>query len=232
VDRKRRTNPSFLSIDEAARDRRRLENVVRSIAANTGNSTEPKEPKNEAQLNSQNSAVFFSNVGLKGPKGFVKNTRSYSKEYRKQAVCTNIILKQNNIQTKPIRNKPHQDSVKYTKVIGETENFVVQFNFEEGLIEVYGKDFFAEQIFKLRFNSAEAKLIINLLAKARNALGTNFVGRIGEIPRFIVEVDLNEKIVMLYLKDNTSTKLGFREIEVTPLIDYIVEARSLYLRTQ
>ena len=237
MDRKRRTNPSFLSIDEAARDRRRLENVVRSITANNNNFKEPEEKKdlkNETNVISSNSDVVFSNVGLRGTHGFAKNllSKSNGKQVGKKAVCTNVILKQNCIQTRPIRNIPHLDSVKYTKFIGETQNFVVQFNFETRLIEVFGKDFFAGQLFKLKFNSAEAKLLINLLTKARNALGTRIIGRIGEIPRFIVEVDSNEKIVMLYVKDDKSTKLGFNETEITAIIEYLDKAMSLYLKTQ
>jgi hypothetical protein len=86
----RRTRPGFLSDDEAARDRRRTEEMV---------------------------------------KGFLK---------RKQATR-----------------------------IGETNSFVVDFNDQDRLVIVYGKEISKDCPFKLGFNESETTAMINLLEKAR-----------------------------------------------------------------
>lgn len=120
--------------------------------------------------------------------------------------------------------------VKYTKIIGETDNFVVQFSYERRLIEIYGKDFFYGQHFKLMFSKDESQTIINFLARARNILGNQQVTKIGETNKFVVDSDGDQRLVLLYEKTTQElpTKLGFNENETTAVIDLLVKARSFF----
>jgi hypothetical protein len=98
----RRTHPSYLSSDEAARERRRTGEMVRSIVRT------------------------------------------------KQAA-------------RPVESKG-------TTRVGETDHFIVDFNDEEKLIIVYGKEVPAECGFKLAFDKDELRKIVDLLKKAYDFL--------------------------------------------------------------
>lgn len=51
--------------------------------------------------------------------------------------------------------------------IGETSNFVVDYDDNERLVMVYGKDVPTECQFKLAFDESETRTVIDLLTKAR-----------------------------------------------------------------
>jgi hypothetical protein len=103
---KRRTHPSYLSDDEAARERERTEEMV---------------------------------------KGFVAARYSGSSVERKQGES---LFKS-----------------KGTTKVGETDNFIVDFDHEEKLVIVYGKEVQAECRFKLAFDKDELTRMIDLLKK-------------------------------------------------------------------
>jgi hypothetical protein len=101
---KRRTNPSYLSNDEVARERRRTEEMVMSIS-HLGSSVERKQAA--------------SLVKWKG-----------------------------------------------TTRLGETDHFIVDFNVDEKLVIVYGKEIQAECRFKLAFDKYDTMKMVYLLKKA------------------------------------------------------------------
>ncbi|MGD0029471.1 MAG: hypothetical protein ABSC91_11090 [Candidatus Bathyarchaeia archaeon] len=103
---KRRTHPSYLSNDEAARERERTKEMVRSI------------------------------VGI---------SHSGSSVERKQTVG-------------PVKSKG------ITRV-GETDNFIVDFDGEKKLVIVYGREVQAECRFKLAFDKDELIQMVDLLKK-------------------------------------------------------------------
>ncbi len=106
----------------------------------------------------------------------------------------------------------------------------MQFSYERRLIEICGKDFFFGQHFKLNFSKDESQTIINFLARARNMLGNHQVTRIGDINKFVVDSDGDQRLVLLYEKTTQElpTKLGLNETETTAVIDLLVKARSLF----
>ena len=116
------------------------------------------------------------------------------------------------------------------ETVGVTNNFIVEFNCQDKLIDIYGKDFFVGCQFKLRFNISESKTIINFLAKARNVIGNKQVTRIGEINNFVIDSDGNQRLVMVYEKQTREfpIKLGFNETETTAEINLLVKASSLF----
>jgi hypothetical protein len=103
---KRRTHPSYLSNDEAAREGRRTEEMVRSIVciSHSESSVERKQ--------------MASSVKSKG-----------------------------------------------TTKVGETENFIVDFDGDKKLVIVYGKEVQAECRFKLTFDKDELAKMVDLLKK-------------------------------------------------------------------
>jgi hypothetical protein len=214
LDRTRRTNPSFLSIDEAARDRKRIEQMVKGIS----------EGKSEG-------SVVFSNVGYNGPKGLIGSRRLSGYGYHEKAVVTNVELKPTTYskpRQKTFFPQKNLDRVKYVKLLGETKNFVVQLNYETRLIELYAKDFFIGKLFKLLISAGESKDLTYLLAQARNRIEQKQKVRIGETTHFIVDLDGTHKLVILYEKSNQDVRLGFSEGEVTPILDFLAKARSLF----
>jgi hypothetical protein len=120
------------------------------------------------------------------------------------------------------------DYPKNKRIVGESSNFVVQFNRRERLIEIYGKDFFVGRTFKLKFSICESKSVINFLAMARNTLGHKCGGIVGETSRFIIESDRAQTIITICKKKNRLVKLGFNETETTFVIDLLMKARSLF----
>jgi hypothetical protein len=56
----------------------------------------------------------------------------------------------------------------WVKRIGETSNFVVDFDVRERLLFVYGKETSKGCPFKLAFNESETTAVIDLLVKARS----------------------------------------------------------------
>jgi transcription elongation factor Elf1 len=118
-----------------------------------------------------------------------------------------------------------------TRNVDESNNFIVEFNSQDKLIEIYAKDFFFQRAFKLRFNKDETKIIINFLAMARNMMGNKQITNIGEINNFVVDYDGNQRIVTVYEKPTKEcpVKLGFNdETEITAVIDFLVKAKSLF----
>ena len=59
--------------------------------------------------------------------------------------------------------------LKFKQVIrvGETKNFIVDFDRQEGIIIIYGKEIPELCAFKLAFNESETKAITELLVKAK-----------------------------------------------------------------
>jgi len=114
------------------------------------------------------------------------------------------------------------------ETVGITNNFVVEFNYQDKLIEIYAKDFFIGQAFKLRFDISESAAIINFLARARNMKGNKQVTRIGEINNFLVDFDGYQRFVTLYEKSTRKWKLGLNETEITAVINLLMKARSLF----
>lgn len=118
---------------------------------------------------------------------------------------------------------------KSIKFVGETSNFVVQFNYSDKSIQLYGKDFFIGKAFKLKFKVSETKTIINLLSQATNALANNYLNRIGEAFDFVVDADGEEKYVILYdKKEDLPIKLGINQHEVAEIINLLIRARSYF----
>ena len=179
---KRRTNPAFLSNNEADRERRRTEEVVRSIVGN-------------------------------------------------KPICSNA---RSNIRREQVTRHARWNPIKR---VGETNNFIIEFNYQDKLIAICGKEFLNGSPFKLRFSISESKTIINFLAKARNMMGNKLVTRIGETNNFVIDYDGNQKLAMLFENPTQKfqfnlqlcpIKLGFNETETTAVINLLLKARSLF----
>jgi hypothetical protein len=230
LGQKRRTNPSFLSKDEAERDKARTEQVVKGIANGIDNSMiipnvsrGPNIPSTPRRVLTEESKTLeihtitnqnrdrlydlseYSNKKAKGPKYFPK--RYFQKLKPKQL---------------DMNSKPS------IKLLGETKNFVVQLDNGKRLIEIYAKDFFIGKLFKLRINAAESKEITNLLAQARNKIEQKQKYRVGETSYFFVDVDGIQGLAFVSEKINQDIKLGFCEGEITPILDLLAKARSLF----
>lgn len=173
---KRRTNPAFLSNDEAARDTKRTEDFVRSIAGNTHISENVVRKK---QMPKEQAPTYF-------------------------------------IENPIIR-------------VGETEYFIVDFNSQDKLIAIYGKENPVGYHFKLKVRISETKEMICLLEKAKTVMGSKEVMRIGEEQSLVVDYDGNQSLVMVYGKGTSEFpfKLAFDQNEVTALINLLIEARTL-----
>lgn len=124
----------------------------------------------------------------------------------------------------------HRHKQRTTRIVGETDNFVLQFDYKNKVIEMYGKDFFVGRLFKLRLNVGDSKTISNYLSIARNIMANSQVKRIGEISKFAVDSDGNQRLVILSEKTDRDfpIKLGFNETEITAIIDLLAKARSLF----
>jgi len=173
---KRRTNPAFLSNDEAARETKRTEDYVRSIAGNThvtGNAVGKKQmPKEQA------------------PTYFIEN---------------------------PIIR------------VGETERFIVDFDSQDKLIAIYGKEIPVGHHFKLKVRISQTRDMICLLEKAKTVIGSKEVIRIGEEKSLVVDYDGNQSLVLVYEKRTSELpfKLAFDQNEVMSLINLLTKARTL-----
>lgn len=68
-----------------------------------------------------------------------------------------------------------RDFLRFKRVtkIGETESFFVDYDPQEGLIIIYGKEIPKECPFKLAFNERDTTAIIDLLVKAKAFFSSN-----------------------------------------------------------
>ena len=172
---KRRTNPSFLSNDEAARDTKRTIDFVRSIAVDN--------PVTE-------------NVYKK-------------KHVTKQQKTTSLSEK------RFIRG-------------GKTEDFIVDFERQNKLISIYGKEIPYDCAFKLKVRISETKTLIYLLEKAITVLGSNADIKVGERKNFSVDCDNSQRKVIVYRKETEfQFKLALNQNDVTSIIELLKKARTL-----
>jgi hypothetical protein len=183
LDNKRRTNPSFLSKDEAAREARRTEAMVRGI-------TGEKQPRNKLEeimvdpLNKpkssakEKSAINLSHITRVGETNYFsldyhdndKVVALYGKEVPKDSP---FVLKLSLNETVAItrllgksleimRNNPQ------TMRVGEKDGFVVDFDSYSNRTLLYQREKTVSCPFRLAFDEYETMMIIHFLKKARN----------------------------------------------------------------
>jgi hypothetical protein len=126
-----------------------------------------------------------------------------------------------------VERQPNWNSI---RKVGESNNFVVEYNYDDKLIAIYGKEFYGGSLFRLRFSVSESKALGTFLARARNTVGNRQVSRIGETDRFFVDYDGNQQLAMVYEKEpkKLQVKLAFNENEITPVIDLLMKARAFF----
>ena len=229
MGQKRRTNSSFQSKEEAERQKRQMKQMVSGIAHGIDNSmilpnvshpenlSPPRRVLTEEFKTSEIHTITDQNY---------KRLYDLSDRSNKKARGPKYVPKRNLHKSQSNQMNTHnQPSI---KLLGETKNFVVQLDNGKRSIEIYGKDFFVGNLFKLRFNVGESKEITNLLAQARNKLEQKQKLRVGETSNFIVDVDGIQRLATLYEKNSQDVKLGFSEGEITPILDFLAKARSLF----
>jgi hypothetical protein len=230
---KRRTNPSFLSNDEAARDRRRTRQMVGSIlhpggsgsiVPNKGYDPIPHTRKHWSEPYEIQTPVVTEN-NYAHLHDLADRTSKQAKIAKEQIhTSRKHIYRETRRSVKTIKT----ETLPSINVLGETKNLIVQFNFDNHLIEIYAKDFFFNKLFKLKIRPEESKKIGNLLAETRNRLYQRSNALIGETEHFAVEMDGIQKNALLYEKTEKEIKLGINETEITSILDFLRIARSLF----
>ncbi len=172
---KRRTNASFLSDEEAARESKRTEDFVRSIA------------------------------GTKSPMSIAKK-KQMPKEKKFTSVAENSVV-----------------------TLGESEGFVLDFDRQNKIISIYGKEIPNGCQFKLKVRMSETKDLICLLEKTKAAVAIEDVISIGEGKDFNVDYDGFHGLVMIYKKEPSKFqyKLAFNQNEIATIVDLLMKARSM-----
>ena len=173
---KRRTNPSFLSDEEAARESKRTEDFVRSIARTNSTS------------------------------GRVEKKKQMPKEQKSNFSAENSFV-----------------------TVGESEAFEVDFDRQNKIISIYGKEVPKGCQFKLKIRMSETKDLICLLEKAKNSPNSQAVINVGEGKDFNVDYDGIQGLVMIYQKraSEFEYKLAFTQNEASYIIDQLIKARSM-----
>jgi hypothetical protein len=174
---KRRTNASFLSDEEAARESKRTEDFVRSIAGTESTRMNvckkkqmPKEQK--STCSAENSTA---NVGEldQFEVDFDRQSKIISIYGKEVPNICQLKLKIRMSETRDLiclleKAKTIFDSQKL-QTIGEGKGFTVDYDCVNGLILVYKKEVSKVQ-YKLAFTQNEIPTIIALLRKARSML--------------------------------------------------------------
>ena len=173
---KRRTNPAFLSNDEAARDTKRTEDFVRSIA---GNPTINGNVDGKKQVPKEQAPTYFTE---------------------------NPIVR-----------------------VGETEGFALDFDSQNKMITIYGKEIPVGCPFNLKVGISETRNLICLLEKAKTVMASKDVTRLGEGKSFAVDYDGIQRLVIVYKKETSEFqfKLAMDQNEVTAIINLLMEARTM-----
>jgi hypothetical protein len=181
LGRERRTNPGFLSGNEAARESRRIQEMVRSLTASNKivnqTSLNPKPqsiskttPSPSREINKKRKQERFMNIGY--DESFVVNfdkldkiTYIYGQEIS-WACPYKIIVSEQEIRslTDLLENAKITLDNKLMGKLRETENFFVEVMRNDSKVALY-KKWFTEGRFKLMFNQKELELIIKLLKK-------------------------------------------------------------------
>ena len=173
---RRRTNPSFLTNDEAARDSKRVEGFVRSIAG------EPSVAGvvGKKQISKEQKADFFSQnpiVQIGESESFIvdfecrdKVVTIYGKEL---PFGCSMKLKVKMSETKALicflEKIKTMTGLGEVARIGEGKSFIVDFDSSQRRVLLYGKAI-SDSPFKLALYQNEVTAIINLLIKARALL--------------------------------------------------------------
>jgi hypothetical protein len=173
---RRRTNPSFLTNDEAARDSKRVEGFVRSIAGepSVAGVVGKKQIFKEQKVNflSQNPVVRVGEseafiVDYECP---AKVVAIYGKEV---PFGCSMKLKVKMSETKALicflEKTKTMTGIGEVARIGEGKSFIVDFDCSQRKVLLYGKATF-DSPFKLALDQNEVTTIINLLIKARALL--------------------------------------------------------------
>jgi hypothetical protein len=170
LDRKRRTHPSYLSDDEAGRERRRTEEFVRSLVGNTHSTSSGMEKRVPSLVRNQTTRVGETNCFAVDFNDKDKLVVLYGKEIPEESPFklrfsmgeTVAIYRLLGKALGTIRNS--QQSMR----VGEKDNFVVDCDGTQRLIMVYQKEKTPLCQFKLAFNEDETMWIIRYLKKAKN----------------------------------------------------------------
>jgi hypothetical protein len=171
LDKKRRTHPSFLSDDEAAREKRRTEELVRSVVGKTHDASDViEEPlpsfiiRNHVTRvgETSNFAVDFNDkeklvvvYGKEMPNGCPFNLRFSQSE----TVAIYHLLEK--ALTTMLNSKR-------SVLIGEKNSFVVDYDGSRRLVMLYQKEKTPLCPFKLAFDKDETMRMMDFLKKARN----------------------------------------------------------------
>ncbi len=230
MGQKRRTNPSFLSKDEAERDKTRTEQMVRSLVEGVNYDMILSNKSPDSNLISTPKRVLSDEFTVS--EDHIITDRNYKRIYD-LADRSNKKARGPKYFPKSCLHKSQSDQIKKhsqptIELLGETQNFVVQLNNETHLIELYGKDFFIGKLFKLKIHVGESLEITRLLTQARNKIEQKQKARVGETSHFVVDVDGSQRLAILYEKNNEDVKLGFSESEITPILNFLAKARALF----
>ncbi len=173
---KRRTNASFLSDEEAARESKRTEDFVRSIA------------------------------GTDSTRLSVSKKKQMPKEQKSTCSAENS-----------------------TATVGESDEFEVDFDRQNKIISIYGKEIPNRCQIKLKIRMSETKDLICLLEKAKNIVSDQEVQSIGEGKDFSIDYDGIHGLVMVFKKEVSKFqyKLAFTQNEIPTIIALLMKARSM-----
>ncbi len=174
---KRRTNASFLSDEEAARESKRTEDFVRSIAGNK--STTFKLDRKKQMPKEQQSTCSAENSTAT-----VGESEKFEIDFDRQNKIISIYEKADPTESQPklkIRMSETKDfictlekaktiiSSQEVQTIGEGKTFTVDYDSIHGLVMIFKKENSKIQ-YKLAFTQTEIPAIIDLLIKARSLL--------------------------------------------------------------
>jgi len=171
LDKKRRTHPSFLSDDEAARERRRTEELVRSIVGKT----HPASSVIKKQLPSSEMRNQTTRVGETSHFAVDYNDKDklvlvYGKE-----IPEGIPFKLGFSQSETVaiyrllgKALTTMRNSQQSMLLGEKNSFAVDYDGTRRLVMLYHKEKTPLCQFKLAFNENETMCIIHFLKKARN----------------------------------------------------------------
>ena len=113
--------------------------------------------------------------------------------------------------------------------IGETARFIVDFNGEDRLVTVYGKDVPVDSGFKLTLTMSQAIGIRDLMMKGIDVMRGTKRARIGE--RKDIAMDYDGGLVMLYNKDAQADcpfKLAFDKDELLRVLSLLKKVHDFF----
>jgi hypothetical protein len=171
LDKKRRTHPSFLSDDEAARERRRTEELVRGIVRRTHPASSViKKPLPSLVLRDQTTRVGETSCYAVDFNDKDKLAVVYGKEIPEGIPFKLELSQSETVAIYHLLRKAlaTMRNSRQSMLVGEKNSFAVYFDGTQRSIMLYQKEKTPLCQFKLAFDENETMLIIDYLRKAKD----------------------------------------------------------------